>query len=107
MFKPTMLKKNIKRSYKKNRNIDGNVVDKKDMQRRFASAGPNKQMYDMYNMSLRDSAMNEPVGYVINHQQTTPQLSNVFGQTSNGDAFNLVSDQNSKSQQLFQSAQGL
>jgi len=37
-----MLKKNIKRSYKKNRNIDGNVVDKKDMQRRFASAGPNK-----------------------------------------------------------------
>ena len=26
-----------------------------DMEKKFATAGPNKQMYEMYNMSLRSS----------------------------------------------------
>lgn len=26
-----------------------------DMEKRYASAGPNKQMYDMYNISMRNT----------------------------------------------------
>lgn len=35
--------------FKKKRNDEGRL----DMERRYASAGPNKQMYEMYNMSMR------------------------------------------------------
>ena len=36
--------------------------DRRDMERRYASAGPNKQMYEMYNLSVRNTmgAPSEP-----------------------------------------------
>lgn len=92
MFKPTMLKSKVRRQYK---NLKPGGIDKKDMERKFASAGPNKQMYEMYNMNMRNSAMNEPIGYFINNQNDL-QGSNIFNNTST-ENFNIVSDQNSKS----------
>ena len=86
MFKPTMLKSRVKR-YQKERKTG--AVDKKDMERKFASAGPNKQMYEMYNMSLRNSAMNEPIGYFMNQQKSTP-MTNIFNNTSSENFNNLV-----------------
>jgi hypothetical protein len=47
MYKPSMYKK--KKLWKKAKLGQGS--DRKDMEVRFASAGPNKQMYEMYNMS--------------------------------------------------------
>ena len=92
MFKPTMLKSKVRRQYK---NLKPGGIDKKDMERKFGSAGPNKQMYEMYNMNMRNSAMNEPIGYFINNQNDL-QGSNIFNNTST-ENFNIVSDQNSKS----------
>lgn len=85
MFKPTMLKSKVKRY---NKSKKQGVIDKKDMERKFASAGPNKQMYEMYNMSLRHSAINEPIGFLINQQKFTPMTNN-FANLS-GENFNKI-----------------
>lgn len=46
MYKPSIIKK--KKYSKRHR-------ENLDMEKRYASAGPNKQMYEMYNLSMRDS----------------------------------------------------
>lgn len=47
-YKPSISKR--KKAFKRK-------YEKLDMEKRYASAGPNKQMYEMYNMSLRQSGM--------------------------------------------------
>jgi hypothetical protein len=49
MFPPSISKR---KRYAKKRLTGKSLLD---MEKRYASAGPNKQMYDMYNMSLRNS----------------------------------------------------
>jgi hypothetical protein len=51
LYPPTISK--TRRGFKKR--IGGSSKAKLDMERRYATAGPNKQMYDMYNMSMHDS----------------------------------------------------
>ena len=91
-----MLKKGAKRGYKNRKVLGEFAIDKKDMQRRFASAGPNKQMYEMYNLSIKNSAINEPISFYVTDGKS-PDNDTQYQKTTQ-EAFNLVSNQNSKSQ---------
>ena len=47
-YKPSITRK--KKYFRKRAIGEG---DRKDMERKYASAGPNKQMYEIYNLSMR------------------------------------------------------
>ena len=55
----------------------------------------------MYNLSMRNTAINEPIGFFVSSNNNGPETQY---NSSAGDQFNMVSNQNSKSQQLFQTS---
>jgi len=64
MYKPSISKR--KKFFKK-RAENEYGYDPLDMEKRYASAGPNKQMYEMYNMSMRANTAGGagPYAYIV------------------------------------------
>lgn len=69
-YKPSITKS--KKSFKKRH------YQRLDMEKRFASAGPNKQMFEMYNLSMRQTGMPTALS-IMESNKTDTQNSRDYG----------------------------